>query len=307
LGQFVTPDPLANTSDNSTLDPYGYAADNPVAYADPSGLVNQSNGGDGCGSMSFSDCANVEKATGMYTKIMDQLSSSRNFMDDFGDDVADIGVQALNDTKNGFLGFGNGMKDVFVNAFGAVPTGPAGGPAWTADDVPDVSVPDIPMPAQFHGPKALLQVGGAVASLLIPGPKLGKLIRVGREAGPAAAAGDGGRDLFAVRAPSAAHPPSPTVVAAMRASHDACYDCSEIADDLLNAAGGQGRVVTYTPAKGTVLRTPENGGDFIQSYVYHSVYTDGRYAYDPRFSSVPVPLGDFNRMMRGLNPGLTIR
>lgn len=41
MGQFISPDPLANTSNNSTLDPYGYAADNPVAGVDASGLINQ--------------------------------------------------------------------------------------------------------------------------------------------------------------------------------------------------------------------------------------------------------------------------
>lgn len=124
---------------------------------------------------------------------------------------------------------------------------------------------------------------------------------------PAGVAAEDVRGLFAVRAPNAAHPPNAGVVGAMRGSYHPCYDCSEIAEDLLAAAGGQGRILTYTPAKGSMLRTPESGGQSVQDFVYHSVYTDGRYAYDPRFSPVPVPLGDFNRMMRGLNPGVMFR
>ena len=41
LAQFLTPDPLADSADNKTLDPYGYAVDNPVAASDPSGLSYQ--------------------------------------------------------------------------------------------------------------------------------------------------------------------------------------------------------------------------------------------------------------------------
>lgn len=114
------------------------------------------------------------------------------------------------------------------------------------------------------------------------------------------------RGLFDVRSPNSAHPPNADVVSAMRGSYHPCYDCSEIAQDLLIAAGGQGKILTYTPEKG-MLRTPESGGRSIQDFVYHSVYTDGGYAYDPRFSSTPVPIGDFNRMMRGLNPGVNVR
>jgi len=62
IGQFLTPDPLANAADNKSLDPYGYAANNPEAFVDPSGLVNSSMGGGGCGSLSLSACAATEQA-----------------------------------------------------------------------------------------------------------------------------------------------------------------------------------------------------------------------------------------------------
>jgi len=45
IGQFSSPDPLANSSDSQSLDPYNYAADNPSAWSDPSGLMNQPVGG----------------------------------------------------------------------------------------------------------------------------------------------------------------------------------------------------------------------------------------------------------------------
>ena len=49
IGQFVSPDPLADTSDNTTLDPYGYGADNPVAVSDSSGLHPLCDRSDICG------------------------------------------------------------------------------------------------------------------------------------------------------------------------------------------------------------------------------------------------------------------
>ena len=55
------------------------------------------------------------------------------------------------------------------------------------------------------------------------------------------------------------------------------------------------------------MRTPEAGGSRIEDYLYHEVFTDGRYVYDPRLSEVPVPKGDYDRMMRGLNPGVRAR
>ena len=45
----------------------------------------------------------------------------------------------------------------------------------------------------------------------------------------------------------------------------------------------------------------------MRDYVYYFGVHGPTQAYDPRFSSVPVPLGDFNRIVRGLNPGVGIR
>ncbi len=45
----------------------------------------------------------------------------------------------------------------------------------------------------------------------------------------------------------------------------------------------------------------------MEQYVFHEVYTDGRYAYDPRLSQTPIPLGDYQNVMRSLNPGMSWR
>ena len=45
LGRFLTPDPLGNLFDPTTLDPYRYADNNPVEFSDSSGLAIFCNGG----------------------------------------------------------------------------------------------------------------------------------------------------------------------------------------------------------------------------------------------------------------------
>ncbi|MEU8248435.1 RHS repeat-associated core domain-containing protein [Nonomuraea sp. NPDC048916] len=112
------------------------------------------------------------------------------------------------------------------------------------------------------------------------------------------------RGIFEVRAPNKLHPPRADVTEAMLRACHPNMDCDEIAEDLLETAGGVGKLIRYEPAKGTMLRTPEAGGRSIEDYVFHVIYTDGKYAYDPRFSSTPVPLGDYHRMMSRLNPGI---
>lgn len=57
---------------------------------------------------------------------------------------------------------------------------------------------------------------------------------------------------------------------------------SEIASKLL-AAGGKGKIIQVRPAQRSKLNLYENGRR-VEGQSYHQVYTDGRYAYDPRFS-----------------------
>lgn len=112
----------------------------------------------------------------------------------------------------------------------------------------------------------------------------------------------------AFRTGSRIHPPSPGATRGMNqvesAARDVWIDCDEIAEAIAQeakAAGENGALIRVTPAKGSELKVLEYGRS--QQYVYHEVYTDGRYAYDPRLLSRPVPLGDWKRMMSRMNPG----
>jgi hypothetical protein len=80
-------------------------------------------------------------------------------------------------------------------------------------------------------------------------------------------------------------------------------DCSEIAEDLLKAAKGKGQIIEVLPSgEREKLRLYELGRVTGDEFDYHQVYTDGRYVYDPRLSSEPVPKGDWEIMIRSLNP-----
>jgi hypothetical protein len=103
------------------------------------------------------------------------------------------------------------------------------------------------------------------------------------------------------------YPPNQAVLGKAEALKDEVrairgIDCSEIAEDLLDAAQGQGQIIEVRPSGGLgkELTTYEYGRPM--DYFYHQVYTDGRYVYDPRLSSYPVPKGDWEAMIRGLNP-----
>ncbi|MDY4282987.1 hemagglutinin repeat-containing protein [Xanthomonas sp. LF06-19] len=107
-------------------------------------------------------------------------------------------------------------------------------------------------------------------------------------------------------------PPDKSVVDAMGSpsikNMTACehVDCSEIADKLFNVAGGKGKVIEVRPRQPGNLTLFENGAEESGQF-YHQVYTDGRYVYDPRLSPNPIPKGDWERHIRGMNPrGVTI-
>lgn len=107
-------------------------------------------------------------------------------------------------------------------------------------------------------------------------------------------------------------PPNKTVVDAMDSPQiqkmTSCggTDCSEIADKLLAAAGGKGKIIEVRPSERYNLNLYESGRE-VQGQAYHQVYTDGRYVYDPRLSSQPIPKGDWEQHIKGMNPdGVTI-
>ncbi|WP_238346716.1 filamentous hemagglutinin N-terminal domain-containing protein [Pseudomonas viciae] len=108
------------------------------------------------------------------------------------------------------------------------------------------------------------------------------------------------------------YPPNQSVVDAMESTKIknmvGCdgTDCSEIAIKLFEAAGGRGRIIEVRPSQAGNLNLYENGAQESGQF-YHQVYTDGRYVYDPRLSSNPVPKGDWEKHIKGMNPdGITI-
>jgi filamentous hemagglutinin len=66
---------------------------------------------------------------------------------------------------------------------------------------------------------------------------------------------------------------------------DGQYDCSEIAEDLLQAADGKGKIIEVTPDGDALLKLFENGKTTNREFYYHQVYTDGSYVYDPRLDN----------------------
>jgi len=107
-------------------------------------------------------------------------------------------------------------------------------------------------------------------------------------------------------------PPNTAVVDAMKSPQikgmTVCQgaDCSEIASKLLSAAAGKGKVIEVRPKQPGNLTLFENGAKEPGQF-YHQVYTDGRYVYDPRLSSNPIPKGDWEQHIKGMNPeGVTI-
>lgn len=89
-------------------------------------------------------------------------------------------------------------------------------------------------------------------------------------------------------------------------SNTNCTDCSDIAPKLLEASGGQGRIIEVRPLKPNTLNVYENGST-EKDMTFHQVYTDGRYVYDPRVSLNPILKGDWEKHIKAINPdGITI-
>lgn len=83
-------------------------------------------------------------------------------------------------------------------------------------------------------------------------------------------------------------------------------DCSEIAEDLYNAAGKTGDILRVEPAEPGPNLTVTEGGQQV-NYMYHEVYTDGSHVFDPRFGPDPIPIQEWETTIMGDNPGATIR
>jgi hypothetical protein len=136
---------------------------------------------------------------------------------------------------------------------------------------------------------------------------LGASLRVARGAGETVLPGM----TRPIRPVNPAFPPNSAVTEAMGSTRiqnmvgSSNADCSDIANALRNAAGGRGQILEVRPAQPGGLTLIENGVKKPDFY-YHQVYTDGRYVYDPRLSSQPIPRGDWEQLIRRNNPGVTI-
>lgn len=85
-----------------------------------------------------------------------------------------------------------------------------------------------------------------------------------------------------------------------------CTDCSDSTPKLLDAAGGQGKIIEVRPIISGNLNVHENGRTEADMS-FHQVYTDRKYVYDPRLSLKPIPKGDWEKHMKSINPdGITI-
>ncbi|QBS41448.1 hypothetical protein DMB37_16265 [Nocardia sp. CS682] len=73
--------------------------------------------------------------------------------------------------------------------------------------------------------------------------------------------------------------------------------CRSIADWFNSQAGLQSWV------KGR--KKSDWGG--VEEFLYHEVYTDGKYVYDPRHNPNPVPIEEWQKTIMGDNPGATIK
>jgi RHS repeat-associated protein len=108
--------------------------------------------------------------------------------------------------------------------------------------------------------------------------------------------------------PSAGAPPNPAAVEAAGSMTICSYtDCSEIAEYLLKKTG-TGKILRVDPPSATGpdrwLKILEK--DRVEEYIYHEVYTDGRYIFDPRLSVQPVLRDEWEKMIRVMNPDATI-
>lgn len=92
---------------------------------------------------------------------------------------------------------------------------------------------------------------------------------------------------FSFRSINPNYPPNQSALAATNSQgmqnmcQDRGIDCSDIAEMLLKAANGQGYTITVLPRSGQLLKVLENS-QINYEYVFHMIYTDGKYVFDPR-------------------------
>ena len=81
--------------------------------------------------------------------------------------------------------------------------------------------------------------------------------------------------------------------------NDPGYDCSEIAEDLYEAANKKGYIYRIE-GKDKSINVYEY--DNIENYLYHEVYSDGKNIYDPRFKKEAVLKDIYFKLLKEINP-----
>nr|WP_173222799.1 hypothetical protein [Paenibacillus alba] len=96
--------------------------------------------------------------------------------------------------------------------------------------------------------------------------------------------------------------PNDKIVNALPTAYRNCnYDCSEIAEDLYNIADF-GEIITFRPSeKYGQVNTMRDG--YVTVYDYHTVYSDGSYVYDPRYSLGAILKTDYLEKLQNMNNG----
>ncbi|MEN4759538.1 hypothetical protein ABEG63_04285 [Chryseobacterium sp. C39-AII1] len=82
-------------------------------------------------------------------------------------------------------------------------------------------------------------------------------------------------------------------------------DCSEIAEEILSDFK-YGKILELTPKQGRWMKGFENG--IIDEWVYHQIFVNNDFVFDPWFSNAPVSLKKYLEEMDKINPnGLNIK
>jgi hypothetical protein len=117
--------------------------------------------------------------------------------------------------------------------------------------------------------------------------------------------------------------PDPAIVERMQHLHKVdneatTLDCSEVAESLLEFAG-KGKILHVIAGRikhesDNWMRWKNNDymrwtdkGKMEENFLYHDVYTDGNFVYDPILSATPVTLESWKKAIRYLNPQAIIK
>ncbi len=315
LGRFISLDPIMRPTDPQQINGYNYANNSPVSLSDPSGTEPCRTN---CDCMYTGNCGG---GSGGWTPPVAPPPSPKDtkhaYPTSVGKDTPKMSPKQRRATwENRFSSWKHlpvaqrpadfaQFEFAFCSEFPDVRSCDPSPPGW--EETLQAAIFFLPWggAARIGGELVAAAVGARASSVIaggtIPaGARTFSAANAGRGAGFAEDAGRGGGGF---RAPNPAFPPDARVMGAMKEQpiNVFGFDCSEIATNLQRAAGGEGKVVSFKGAGDDLL---VREGSSVSNYSYHHVYTDGRYAYDPRMSADAIPWGDYMRTMKSLNPGL---